>query len=321
MGSGGWKAMSLMAKITRILVPTDFSPDAQVACHLAARLANFVKAEVVVFHALPGFDLFEQTGRAGERTQVEVLNDVRNRLQEWFETAVPAEVRRFLPIEVKVRVGEAIPGIIWATQRQGVDLVLMATRGRTGLAHLLMGSITEAVLRHVPVPVLALRLGQGEHPLTDVQRILWATDLSPVSEAAWRYALKLVDLFTAELILLHVLQHTKLAGWVADAGPPPEPSLVLERELERRQQIVEALGLRARRKVLVGPPAEVIVAEAHANRVDLIVVGTHGRTGLPHALVGSVAAAVIRKAPCPVLAVKVRRDGQAKEGHPEGIAA
>lgn len=314
--------MSLMAKITRILVPTDFSPDAQIACHLAARLANFVKAEVVVFHALPGFDLLEQTGRAGERTQVEVLNAVRNRLQEWFETAVPVEVRRFLPIEVKVRVGEAIPGIIWAAQRQGVDLVLMATRGRTGLAHLLMGSITEAVLRHVPVPVLALRLGQGERPLTDVQRILWATDLSPVSEGAWRYALKLADLFAAELILLHVLQHTKWAGRVDDAGPPPGPSLVpLERELERRRQIVEVLGLRARRKVLVGPPAEVIVAEAHAERVDLIVVGTHGRTGLPHALVGSVAAVVIRKAPCPVLAVKVRRDGQAKEGRTDGIAA
>jgi nucleotide-binding universal stress UspA family protein len=318
--------MSLMAKITRILVPTDFSPDAQVACHLAARLATYVKAEVVVFHALPGFDLLEEMGRAGERTQVEVLNGVRNRLQEWFETAVPVEVRRFLPIEVKVRVGEAIPGIIWAAQRSGVDLVLMATHGRTGLTHFLMGSITEAVLRHIRVPMLALRLGQGERPLTEVQRILWATDLSPVSEGAWRYALKLADVFAAELVLLHVLRHAKLAGQVDDPVPPPAgrlgPSLVpLERELDRRQQVVEALGLRARRKVLVGVPAEVIVAEAHAEQVDLIVVGTHGRTGLPHALVGSVAEAVIRKAPCPVLAVKVRRDGQAKEGGVDEIAA
>ncbi len=64
---------------------------------------------------------------------------------------------------------------------------------------------------------------------------------------------------------------------------------------------------------MVGVPAEVIVAEAQAEQADLIVVGTHGRSGLPHVLLGSVAEAVIRKAPCPVLAVKARREGEAKE--------
>jgi universal stress protein A len=73
--------------------------------------------------------------------------------------------------------------------------------------------------------------------------------------------------------------------------------------------------------VVVGVPAEVIVAEAEAEQADLIVMGTHGRTGLPHVLVGSVAEAVIRKAPCPVLAVKVSRDGQVKERDADEIAA
>lgn len=311
--------MSLAAKITRILVPTDFSAPSQVACHLGARLANYLKAGIVIFHALPGVDLLEEEGRATQRTQVEVLEDVRDQMRGWFETVVPAELRQFLVVEFKVKVGEPISGIAWAAKRSGVDLVLMATQGRSGLAHLLMGSVTEAVVRNIPVPVLALRLGQGEYPLTAVHRILWATDLSPVSEGAWHYALKLADVFAAKVILLHALRPTKLAG-VADRAR--EDYLVpVQRELERRQQSVEALGLSAHRKVVVGVPAEVIVAEAQLEQADLIVMGTHGRSGLPHVLVGSVAAAVIRKAPCPVLAVKAKREGEAREQDAEGAVA
>jgi nucleotide-binding universal stress UspA family protein len=311
--------MSMGAKITRILVPTDFSPPSQVACHLGARLANYLKAGIVVFHALPGVDLLGEEGRATQRTQVEVLDDVRDQMRGWFETVVPAEFRQFLVVEFKVKVGEPISGIAWATKRSGADLVLMATQGRSGLAHMLMGSVTEAVLRNIPVPVLALRLGQGEPPVTAVHRILWATDLSPVSEGAWHYALKLADVFAAAVILLHAVRPTKLAG-VGDRAR--EDYLVpLRRDLERRQQTVQALGLSAHQKVVVGVPAEVIVAEAQVEQADLIVMGTHGRSGLPHVLVGSVAAAVIRKAPCPVLAVRAKQEGAVRKQNTDGAAA
>ncbi len=318
--------MSHKVKITRILVPTDFSPSAEAACRLAARLAMRAEAGLIIFHALPGMELLEEVGRARGRTQVDILNDVRTQLEDWVQTVVPAELRQFLPVQLKVKVGEAVPGIVWAAKRSGADLILMATHGRTGLAHLLMGSITEAVLRSIPIPVLALRLGQGEHTLTVVRRILWATDLSPVSEGAWRYAVKLADVFAAEVILLHVVRPTKLAGRADQLIPPPEGwrerhVSSLQRELERRQQAIEALGLHARRKLLVGVPAEVIVAEAKAEQVDLIVVGTHGRSGLTHALLGSVGEAVIRTAPCPVLAVKVRGDSEVKERDVDGAAA
>jgi len=72
---------------------------------------------------------------------------------------------------------------------------------------------------------------------------------------------------------------------------------------------------------VVGVPADVIVAEAEAEQADLVVVGTQGRTGLSHLLLGSVAEAVIRKAPCPVLAVKVRGDSEVKERDVDGAAA
>lgn len=305
--------MNLTAKLGRILVPIDFSRDAEVACHLAARLAMRAEADLVVFHALPGAEMVRQVESAVGKTQVAVLNDVREELRTWFESVVPVDVRRFLKVECTVKVGEPTPGIALAAKRSRADLILMATKGRTGIAHLLMGSVTEAVLRTVPIPVLALRLGQGDRPLAKVQRILWATDLSPVSEGAWRYALTLADVLAAEVILLHVVRPTDLAG-VADHPVPPPAGWTeryvthLEEELVRRKEAVEAFGLRARRKVLVGVPAEVIVAEARTEEADLIVMGTHGRTGLSHVLLGSVAEAVIRRAPCPVLAVQVTRE-------------
>ena len=318
--------MRLTAKITRILVPTDFSPAAEAACRLAGRLAMRAEAGLILFHALSGFEVVEEVGRGKGKTQVEVLHNVRDRMERWFEMVVPEEFRRFLSVEIKVKVGEPLPGIAWAAKRSKADLILMATQRRTGLAHLLMGSVTEAVLRSVPVPVLALRPGQGEQPLPAVQRILWATDFSPVSEGAWPYVVALADLFAAEVVLLHVVRPSELAG-VASAPVPPPAAWVdhylepLDRELERRQHEIEALGLRARRKVLVGAPPEVIVEEARTGEADLIVMGTHGRSGLTHVLLGSVAEAAIRKAPCPVLAVKVRQEGELRGQEASGVPA
>ncbi len=150
--------MSPTVKTTRILVPTDFSPGAEFACRLAAELAMWAEADLILFHALPAVELLE-VGRGAAKNQVEVLTDVHDQLQEWFDMLVLQKIRQFLAVEFKVKVAEPTPGIAWAAERSRADLILMATHGRTGVAHLLMGSVTEAVLRTVPVPVLALRLG------------------------------------------------------------------------------------------------------------------------------------------------------------------
>jgi nucleotide-binding universal stress UspA family protein len=303
--------MKLTAKITRILAPTDLSGSAEEACRLAAQLANRFEAELVVFHAVQAIDVALQVGPATERTQAQVVSGVRERLSAWFHAVVPEELRRFLTLEAQVAVGEPAPSIAWAAKESGADFIVMATHGRSGLSHLVMGSVAESVLRTAPAPVLALRTGQEGRPLTEVRTILWATDLSATSEEAWRYALLLADVFAAELSLLHVVSPLEFAGLGDMRVPPPTGWLegrvaATDSKLAARQQEVELFGLRARRKVKVGAPAATIVAEAQEARADLIVMGTHGRTGLSHLLLGSVAEAVIRKAPCPVLAVQAR---------------
>jgi len=318
--------MSLTAKVTRILAPTDLSQFAEAACRLAARLANRFEAELVVFHAVQSIDVAVQVGPATERAQAEVLSDVRERLSAWFHTVVPEELRRFLTLEVQVAVGEPAPSIAWAAKESGADFIVMATHGRSGIGHLVMGSVTESVLRTAPAPVLALRPSQEGRPLKEVKKILWATDLSTTSDEAWRYVLMLADVFAAEVSLLNVVSPLEFAG-IGDMRVPPPSGWVEGRvaasykELARWQQEVELLGLRARRNVTVGAPAVSIVLEAQKAPADLIVMGTQGRTGLSHLLLGSVAEAVIRKAPCPVLAVQARPPSEPeKPGSPTALA-
>ncbi len=312
--------MSVVARIARILVPTDFSPPAGAACELAARLATRAHSDLVLFHAFSGLELLQEVGRERGKPQVDVLDDVRDRLRTWFETVVPAQLRPSLTVRFHVKVSDPTPGIGWAAAESQADLILMATHGRRGLAHLLLGSVAQAVLRTVSVPVLTLRLGQGARPLTGVKRILWATDLSAVSEGAWQYALTLAGVFEADMVLLHAVSPPEIAEALAEhPGPLPEAEVqrsfpTVEQELGRRQREAEATGLRAHWKVVVGAPTEVIVAQAETEQAGLIVMGTRGRTGLPHVILGSVAAAVIRKAPCPVLAVQTTPRGHDTEG-------
>jgi nucleotide-binding universal stress UspA family protein len=138
-----------------------------------------------------------------------------------------------------------------------------------------------------------------------IDRVLVPTDFSEYSDQARTYACELAKRFDAELHLVHVVH---LVAQPFYGGPisdellnPEEPAL---EKLEGLQGPDLDQVSRVVRRVQVGSPFVEIVRYARENDVDLIVMGTHGRTGLAHALIGSVAERVVRKAPCPVLTVR-----------------
>jgi nucleotide-binding universal stress UspA family protein len=144
------------------------------------------------------------------------------------------------------------------------------------------------------------------------RRILHATDLSRASAPAFARAVDLARRARAMLLVVHVL--TPPSPFIA-----PEVSALTFEELDRRarraaERQLARLGARARRagvrarvRLVAGMPAEEIVRQARRARADLIVIGTHARTGLARAFLGSVAQRVLRLAPCPVLSVRGRR--------------
>jgi nucleotide-binding universal stress UspA family protein len=141
-----------------------------------------------------------------------------------------------------------------------------------------------------------------------IQHILVPTDFSPAAAQALEYAIALATRLQARVTLLHVLAPVFWGTGDVPAAPPPtymeEIEAAAHQEIEDALTRVRAAGLEGQALVGYGPPFERIITTARDNGVDLIVMGTHGRTGLPHLLLGSVAERVLRLAPCPVLVTR-----------------
>jgi nucleotide-binding universal stress UspA family protein len=141
-----------------------------------------------------------------------------------------------------------------------------------------------------------------------IPHFLVPIDFSASAEQALDYAIRLARPLKARLTVLHVIQPVPMAG--VDMGVAlPEAYLreleeAVQRDMEEALARVTAAGLTAERVVLYGVPFQEIVETAKARQVDLIVMGTHGRTGLMHVLLGSIAEKVVRLAPCSVLVVR-----------------
>jgi universal stress protein A len=143
----------------------------------------------------------------------------------------------------------------------------------------------------------------------EIRRILVPVDFSPLSDAAFEYALGLARKLDARLILLHVFQVPAFA--YPDASIPLPAQTLLDAEHQARVHLGKLEvragegGVPASSLLHEGAPFVEIVRTARAQNVELIIMSTHGRTGLRHALLGSVAEKVVRKAPCPVLVVRL----------------
>jgi nucleotide-binding universal stress UspA family protein len=160
--------------------------------------------------------------------------------------------------------------------------------------------------RGVPDPRAGTADALEEH--VAIRRILVPVDFSPPSDAALRYAIELAHRLDARLDLLHVFQVPTFAFPDAVIPVPAQTVVELRTASEERLEVLQreatAAGLRTSVVIADGTPFVEIVRTARSQAADLVIMGTHGRSGLRHALLGSVAEKVVRKAPCPVLVVR-----------------
>jgi nucleotide-binding universal stress UspA family protein len=198
---------------------------------------------------------------------------------------------------------EAIVGYV---EEQEIDLVVAGTRGRRGLQRLLIGSVAEEVLRTAPCPVLTVRGEADNAPAWAVRNILVPVDFSDASLEALRHAKELALTYGAQITLLHAVEEVIYpSAYGVEPANLPGPQ-VIERveeslaELARTEIGYEHVTVEAK----VGYAPSTILDHAETNEVDLVVIATHGRTGLERMLLGSVAERVLRRAPAPVFTVK-----------------
>ncbi|WP_323192575.1 universal stress protein [Halostella sp. PRR32] len=281
----------------RILVPTDGSEASEAAAETALTLARRFDATIHAVHVL---DLEELPSEVDTETRAELEARAESLLATIADRADDIGVSTATEvIEATRPIHQAIVDYL---DENGIDLVVMGTHGRTGFHELVLGSTTERTLRLSPVPVLTVHEGMALD--SEFDTILVPTDGSEPAYAAADHGIELASRTDAALHVLHVVD---LTGVWADV----DATAVLDALEEAGQRAVDDVVERASEadlesveaSVSSGTPASGIVDYADDHDVDLIVMGTHGRTGLDRYLLGSVAEKIVRVSDIPVLAL------------------
>jgi nucleotide-binding universal stress UspA family protein len=296
-----------MSLFQSIIVAADFSDASQEAFRVACSLACEGETHVIVLNVMePKYEV-ETPVYFGDQTvhytriarSPSEQGAVKEKLQEVYSPDRP------LNVTYQTAEGEAAEEVLRYCEETGCDLVVMGTHGRTGLLRLLTGSVAENILRRAKCAVLALRQTGVSGSAFGDRVILHPTDFSKGSQEALRTARALAQARGARLIILHVMPlETVIYGSV----PVPYDVQAVRNSLASLATETDGASLKhpVSTRLTQGDAASEIVRIADEEpECGLIVIGTHGRTGLSRLFMGSVAEAVLRKARCPVLMVKM----------------
>lgn len=309
----------------KFMVPLDGSELAERALPYAIRLAHAGQGRIILVRVALAPPPMTIDGAGWERDQREAIN-----VAERYLATIAVSLADQVPVETVVPYGRPAAQILDQVRQLEADGVVMATHGRTGLAHLLYGSVAEAVLAESEVPVFLVhaRPGQPAEPAFDLRagRLLVPLDGSTFAEAAVELAFDFLGP-AGELVLAtvaeapdHILQDKR--GRVL---------AYIDQEAEDRtrgaQTYLEDVARRLRQKdcdihvsvdVRIGEPDIGIITAAMERNADLIVMATHGRTGLSRITMGSVAGNVLRKGNTPLLLVRPVMPRSLEPSAPEG---
>jgi len=304
-GSQGVGAATLEIKL--ILCPIDFSEFSERAYEHALSLAEHYQAKLVAQHVVelwrhPSASFAASGGLYEEFRQV-LLETGEDHLQQFAKSHTHDKIQP----ELAVHEGSAPDSILSFAQTQKADLIVMGTHGRRGFDHLMLGSVTDRVMRRAPCPVLAVRnpphdalaASNERQYVHHLSRIVFCADFSKNSEGALNYALSGAAEYDAELTILHVLEEV--------------PSLTKTEEAlaEATEQLDKLIPPDVRKTckiktvVRIGKPYQEIIQFALEAQTDLVAMGVRGRGALDRAVFGSTTYRVMQLGSCPVLAVHV----------------
>ena len=227
----------------------------------------------------------------------------KRHLQEFVKHHTHGEIQ---PDQV-VHLGSAPDSILAFAQKQRTDVIVMGTHGRRGYDRLMLGSVTDRVMRRAPCPVLVvcnpppdLVAAHKDHGrVHHLSRILFCTDFSQNSELALSYAISATAEYDAELTLLHVLED------VPSAAKTEETIAAARAQLDKLVPPEARQTVRIKTAVRIGKPYQQIIQLVVETQTDMVAMGVRGRGALDLAVFGSTTYRVMQLGPCPVLAVHV----------------
>jgi len=294
-------------EIKLILYPIDFSEFSIRAYRYALSLAEHYRAKLVAQHVVE----LSRHPSLGFVASGGLYDEFRKALHESAEQELRNFVKQHthgqIHPELVVQQGAAADDILSFAQAQKADVIVMGTHGRRGFDRLVLGSVTDRVMRRAPCPVLAISKPSHEslaadkqgHHVHHLSRILFCTDFSENSERALNYAISATAEYDAELTLLHVLED------IPTPGTTQEAMATADGQLDRLITPDKRKTINIKTEVRIGKAYEQIIQFAAEQQVDMVTMGVRGRGALDAAVFGSTTYRVIQLGPCPVLAVRV----------------
>ena len=301
--------------VCTILVPTDFSPPSLKALEYACALGKAFGATLHLLHVndiaveVPTLAPLFSPGREMQRRFLRRLEGIA------AKASLPTR-----GLHSHVRTGKAFNEVCAAARELGADLIILATHGYRGITRAMLGSTTERIVQHAPCPVLVVRehergfvapprrKGRDIGRQLRLNQILVPTDFSKHSRYALTYALAFAKHFGARLTVLNAVYPQY---FVSNAEYLPydygslldQTHLAAKKAMDKLRRATFFGGVPFKACITEGHPVQSILDAAAESGADLIVTSTHGRTGLGHVLIGSIAEQVVRYAKCPVLVV------------------
>lgn len=303
-----------MPDIKKVLFPTDFSELSNHALPYAIKMAKIFDAELVMLHAVT---LYEHDPNDPEH-HFPALQSYCAEVSKLADSDLQVCIEELGEVGVKVR-KEVVQGISphaaileFVKDEGDIGLIVMSTHGRSGLKHVLLGSVTENVIRYSPCPVLVVK--QPEHEFLDpetnevhIRKILFPLDFSKESVAPLDMLRYIAEIASSEIVVFHAVD-VEIPPIYYTSGVTSilqlDPKLHERVERKMKDLVGSTLeGLKVRYEVDEGRAMNLIRSLAMDEQIDLIVMGSRGSHGIGDFLFGSTAARVIQKAVCPVLVV------------------
>jgi len=310
-----------MIEIQRILCPIDFSEYSRHAVDHAVALARQYESTITALHVFPTVPVMAYAPGMPGFDPIVLTPTLRDQLLVDLKGFIDTESTPGVPMEPVIREGDPVSEILSQATDMNADLLVMGTHGRSGFERLLLGSVTEKILRKASCPVLTVpRRHPDAVPGTPVlfKQILCPVDFSDCSLEALKYALSLAQEGDAHVTVLHVI------GDELEVTPDAYGAIIMNdlesladfrkrHEDDARQRLKEAVPESVAEYCSVetvvsrgAKPSREILRLAAEQRTDLIVVGVQGRGAVDLVFFGSTTNHVVREATCPVLTVRRR---------------
>jgi nucleotide-binding universal stress UspA family protein len=286
----------------KILVATDFSDSSRSAWFAGFNLASRCLAKVEILNVYTYMEYVfspENYAVPNERWQKRLIDEL--------ETQYPA--RLYPNSHRSITSSASIPeGILEYAKKEACDLIVTGTHGRRALSRLLIGSVSQELIRNSPVPVMVVKaIKNPEKHVQNYDRILIPIDFSEMSMKALDYGIRFANFLRADVDVIHTVDTPAINSL---KGMYPFPDMMIPEKVDLTVDLTLSKAIEDKNIVgnwkvatLFGDPADEILNYASKNNCGFIVMGTHGRKGLERTLLGSVTTVVVSKSDIPVITV------------------